>query len=194
MRPILILLLASLPLTGYCTEQDREEDRASLRAIVKDFEEGINKKDMSILLKHVSPNVIVTFYDGTVITSIDEFNAYYEKMMEGPLRIVKDLKTTYTINAPATFYGDTAIGHGKTADNFELMRGLNFTLNGNWSATAVKVDNQWKVASIHFSSNLFDNELLNNVKKTNKLYATGGFTAGVLLLLIVSWFRKKQSA
>jgi len=193
-RLIIVIVLSCFSINGYSAEQDREEDRAALRAILKDFEESINKQDTSILLKHVAPNIIVTFYDATVITNIDEFNAYYEKMMNGPLKIVKNLKTTYTNSAPAIFYGDTAIGYGKTVDNFELVRGLNFTLDGNWSATVVKIDNQWKVVTIHFSSNLFDNAILNNVKRVNKLYALGGFIAGVILLLIIGWMRKKKSA
>lgn len=192
-RTFLAILLVSFSSYSFSADADREEDRALLRGILKDFEQSINKKDMSILLKHVSPNIIVTFYDATVITNVDEFNAYYEKMMNGPLKIVKDMSTTYTVSSPATFYGDTAIGYGNTVDNFELMRGLDFTLNGKWSATAVKVDGQWKVASIHFSSNLFDNALLNNVKDANRLFAAGGFIIGIILLLLISWMRKKKS-
>lgn len=191
---MLLIVLSCISLNGYSAEQDREADRAALRGILKDFETSINKHDPSILLKHVAPNIIVTFYDATVITNVNEFNDYYKKMMEGPMKIVKNLKTTYTNSAPAVFYGDTAIGYGKTEDHFELMRGLDFKLDGNWSATAIKMDNQWKVVAIHFSTNLFNNALLNDVKKLNKLYGIGGFATGVILMLIITWVRKKKSA
>jgi len=101
---------------------------------------------------------------------------------------------TATLGGPAVFYGDSAIAYGTATDTFELSEGLKFTLNSNWSTTAVKDNGQWKVAALHFSTNLFDNPLLNNAKRAMWIAAVIAFVVGLAVAwLLARMLRKKPS-
>jgi len=50
---------------------------------------------------------------------------------------------------------------GTCVDHFRLTSGKTFDLTSKWTATVVKNAGQWKVASYHTSSNIFDNPILN---------------------------------
>jgi hypothetical protein len=47
---------------------------------------------------------------------------------------------------------------------FPVARGP-FTLNSNWTSTSAKIDGQWKVVSMHLSSNVFTNSLIAEAKE-----------------------------
>jgi hypothetical protein len=114
-------------------------------------------------------------------------------MIKGATPIVRKLTTTATLGGPAVFYGDTAIAFGTTVDRFELTDGLDFTLNANWSTTVVKTDGQWRVAALHFSTNLFDNALLNAARRLAMYAAGGAFLLGIVLTWLVMRKRGKQA-
>jgi ketosteroid isomerase-like protein len=169
----------------------RPEDRQQLRELLGKVETAISNLQVEEVIKLMQPDVIVTWQNAEVSRGPDQIRAYYNRMMKGSAPIVKKFTTQATLGGNAAFYGDTAIAYGTTVDNFELMEGLNFSLHGNWSTTVVKVDGQWKIAALHFSTNLFDNPLLNNAKRAAWYAALGGLLAGMLLMLLITRFRRK---
>ena len=91
------------------------------------------------------------------------------------------------------FYGDSAVAWGTTVETYELSDGLKFTLNANWSTTIVKKDGDWKIAALHFSTNLFDNPLLRNAERLVWIAGLVGLLAGVLAAWLLSrWLRKSR--
>lgn len=137
-----------------------------LRLIRADLIKAVNSNDRELLLKHLHPNITVTWMNGEVSRGPEEVKAYYDRMMSGPNKVVESV----TINPEAArlsdLYGDTAISYGKSDDHFKLTNGLEFDVQNRWSAVLIKQDGQWKVAEFHASANLFDNPLLNAAKKT----------------------------
>lgn len=169
----------------------RVEDRQQLRVLLDAMEAGVNKLDIEALLKLAQPDVVITWQNAEVSRGQEQVRAYYNRMVKGGAPIVRSLGTKATLGGPAVFYGDTAVAYGTMVDRYELADGLDFTLNADWSTTVVKVDGQWKVAALHFSTNLFDNALLNAAKRVAWYAAGGAFLLGVLLTGLVMRLRRR---
>ena len=60
--------------------------------------------------------------------------------------------------------------------------------------TAQKKEGEWKVFLVRFSTNLFDNQLLNSANDMNKIMGAGGVVVGVLLMFVIGRVRKKPAA
>jgi uncharacterized protein (TIGR02246 family) len=170
----------------------RVEDRQQLRVVLDEMEKAISSLDVEAAIKLMQPDVIVTWQNAEVSRGAEQIRTYYNRMLKAPVPIVKKFSTKATLGGPAAFYADSAIAYGTTIDTYELMDGLDFSLNANWSTTVVKTDGQWKVAALHFSSNLFDNPLLNNAKRMIWIAAIGAFLAGLLLAFVVGRLARKN--
>lgn len=169
----------------------RVEDRQQLRVLLDAMEAGLNQLDIDALLKLAQPDVVITWQNAEVSRGQEQVRAYYNRMIKGAAPIVRKLTTKATLGGPAVFYGDTAVAYGTNVDRFELTDGLDFSLNANWSTTVVKTDGVWKVAALHFSTNLFDNALLGAAKRLTWLAAGGAFLAGIVLMWLVMRGRRK---
>ena len=190
-----ILLFAFIaPVASLAQDDPHAADRASLLVILSGMEDALNARDMTGALKYLDDNVIITYHDATVTQGPDAAMAYYNRMMEGSAAIVTEFSTVASVGAPAVFHGDTATAFGTTAERFVLAAGLELKLNANWSMTARKNDGEWKVIALHFSTNLFDNQLLNSANDMNKMMGAGGVVVGVLLMLVIGRVRRKSAA
>lgn len=194
---IAILLLGMSPSWAATTpaldmSSGRVEDRQKLRDVLDQMEKAISDLNIDAAIKLMQPDVIVTWQNAEVSRGPEQIRAYYNRMIKGTAPIVKKFNTKATLGGPAIFYSESAIAYGTTIDTYELIEGLNFTLNANWSTTVVKTDGQWKVAALHFSTNLFDNPLLNNAKRMIWIAAIAAFFAGVLAMFVIARFTRKK--
>lgn len=162
----------------------RVEDRQQLRTLLDQMEKAISNLDVEGALKLMTPDAVVTWQNAEVSRGPEQIRAYYNRMLKGSAPIVKKFSTRATLGGPAVFYSDSAIAYGKTVDTYELTDGLSFDLHAAWSTTVVKSDGQWKVAALHFSTNLFDNALLNAAQRSVWVAAAAAFVAGLLLALL----------
>ena len=53
--------------------------------------------------------------------------------------------------------GESAISTGDSVAYFKIRGGLEFTAPLRWTASLVHDSGSWKIAAMHFSSNIFDN-------------------------------------
>lgn len=193
--PLTICLLLSFVSTPTLAQDDpRAADREALLVILSGIEQALNDRDLSSALEHLDDDIVITYQDATVTHGQDGATEYYNRMMEGAGAIVTDFSTVADVGAPAIFHGDTAVAHGTNVDTYVLARGLEFTLNANWSSTMQKKDGEWKVVALHFSSDLFDNPLLNNSRRMNRIVGVGGVLVGVLLMWVIGRVRRKSAA
>lgn len=177
---ILLTLCLSIPLS-YGQDDDRKEDRQALLEKLDVVAEAINNKDISALESVMHENITVVFLNGEVARGIPAVKDYFEKTLGGAEAILKDYSTKAEVSAPARFFGDVVVADGSTEDVYQFTDGLAFTTNSLWSVTLVKTDQDWKVAQLHFSVNIFDNALLNTAK--NQLW-TFVLTAAVIAVII----------
>jgi hypothetical protein len=73
---------------------------------------------------------------------------------------------------------------------FPVIRGP-FKLSSRWSSTVAKSDGQWKIVSLHLSSNVFTNPLI--AELTRALTYAGG--AGLVVGGLAGWLlgRRRRS-
>lgn len=190
-RLSVLLLLLGLSLSGQA--QEREQDRAMMRDMLAEIEQALNDQDFEAILRHTHEDVVITYYNAEVTRGHAAAREYFERMIKGSNAVVKEYSTRGEVSAPAVFHGDTAVAYGTTVENYKLAAGLEFTLNGRWSTTMLKVGDEWKVIALHFSSNLFDNPLLNNANRGVWISASVAFVVAVILMLIVGRLRSRKS-
>ncbi|HMW77220.1 MAG: SgcJ/EcaC family oxidoreductase [Betaproteobacteria bacterium] len=171
----------------------RIEDRQALRVLLDRMEKATASLDIDTATSLMHPDAIVTWQNAEVSKGHEQIRAYYARMVKGSNPIVKGYSVKAALGGPATFYGDTAIAWGTTVETFELSDGLKFTLNANWSTTIVKQGGEWKIAALHFSTNLFDNPLLKNAERFAWIAGLLGLLAGALAAWLLSrWSRKSK--
>lgn len=168
------------------------EERQQLRTLLEQMEKGIGSLDVEAVIKLMTPDAIVTWQNAEVSRGPEQIRGYYNRMLKGSSPIVKKFSTKATLGGPAVFHADSAIAWGTTVDEFELADGTLFTLNANWSTTVVKQNGQWKVAALHFSTNLFDNPMLNKAQSLIKMAAIAGVLGGFLLAFLATKFLGKK--
>ena len=178
---IAAMLLLSPPVQG-------QEDPAhnELRALKKEFLKAYNDGDMDKVISYLDDNVVVTWQNGKVSQGPKEVKAFYEKMTKGPDRIVEKSTIQPEADALSVLYSEgdpfkskfvVAIAWGHSKDHYQLTDGTQFDQDTRWSATVIKKDGKWKVASIHISVNLFDNPILHLAIRKTATYVGGCWPA-----------------
>ncbi len=177
-----------------CCAWARAEDprHAELRQLRDSVFQAYEARDIDALLKHVQDDVIVTWQNAEQNHGKAELRSFYDRMMQGDAPIVTDVKSELVVHQLATLYEpNTAIACGTLKDQFKLRSGLSFNLDSQWSATLVKENDQWKIASFHVSSNMFDNPLLSAAQ--NSFWVSGGVAGVVGLILGILLGRQRRS-
>jgi ketosteroid isomerase-like protein len=166
-----------------------------LRALKRDAETALNKRDLDGLLRFAESRAVATWQDAQVSRGHDGVRTYYEKMLGGDDSIVRDVSTEIVVDELAHLYGgDTAVSSGDMVQHFQLRDGMKFDLNSRWTATLVLADNQWRIAGFHVSANLFDNPVLSMAVRKTMLWsaAIAGLIGLVVGLLVMIFWRPRS--
>ena len=165
-----------------------------LRLVRDGLLEAMNKGDLEGTLKYLHTNCVITWHNAEVSRGHDGVRAYYNRVMSGPNKIVESFTTTLKVDELTILYGDNmGICYGSSDEHFKLATGKDLDVKGRWSATLVKEDGHWLIASLHASTNLFDNVMLDIAKKAATIFAIVSLVVG----LIIGWLigrRRKRTA
>ena len=167
------------------------EDRKQLLHLMAEVEAGINEQNIERMLAQMEDSATVTWLNAEVSRGKADIKAYYQRMVGGEGAILKRYLTKAKLGAPAKFYGDIAVADGTTADEFFPWKRGVFKFNSNWSGTMVKVEGQWKLASLHLSTNVFNNPLLDEYKEMLWYIGLGAFGAGLILMFLIMHFARR---
>lgn len=192
MKKIVCCVLLMLAVNVYAETDPHEADRQQLREILESMKKALNAMDFDQASTNLHQEGVVTYYNAEVTVGHDQARQYFNRMLTASEAIVKEYRLKGDVSAPAYFYGDTAVAYGTTEEYYKLAKGLEFTLKGNWSATLAKQQGQWKIVNLHFSSNLFDNPLLNTANAMHLYIGTGAFLGGLLLMFVLMRLLRKQ--
>jgi hypothetical protein len=88
--------------------------------------------------------------------------------------------------------GDAGVCYGSSDEQFKLTSGKELRVEGRWSATLVKAGGRWLVASLHESTNLYDNVLLDLARKVAWSVAMVSLVLGLIIGFIAG--RKSKSS
>ncbi|QRK09105.1 SgcJ/EcaC family oxidoreductase [Archangium violaceum] len=163
---------------------DVEATHQALRTIKNDMEQALNARDLDRLLSHVHPNVVFTTMNNDVRVGKDSIRAYYDQMMNGPDRVVQKITARFEVDELTRLYGNTGIAQGSSTDHYLLTDGTDIVVNGRWTCTLVKEGDQWLIAAFHYSTNVFDNPVLDKVKIAAVTFGGIG-TVGMLVIGLV---------
>jgi hypothetical protein len=178
---IVIAALMSMP-SWTASETPEAPEHAALRLLRGHLLDSINKMDIDGILEDLHPNVVVTWHNAEVSRGRQGVREYLNRMTGGPNPFVKSFKADVNVDELTALYGgSTGIAFGSSNEQFKLATGLDFTLHGRWTATLIRVNGKWLVASLHASTNLFDNPLLNLAKRS--LYIGVGISSVIALAI-----------
>jgi ketosteroid isomerase-like protein len=194
---------ATAPAPGAAMSPDVEATHTALRALRESLLDAWTRRDMDALLTHVDPNVVVTWQNGEVSRGPEGIRKFYNEVMVGPNKLISDISSTLKVDELSILHGDnTAIAFGSIHDDFTLSRGIartavlgsgdKFSLDSRWTATIVKKDGQWKLASYHVSVDAFSNPILSKAVAAAKQAAIIAGIVGLLLGAIVTWFFRRR--
>jgi uncharacterized protein (TIGR02246 family) len=196
MKRLWFLLLLPLVALDAQTPAD-EPTHQALRQLKTTMEKALNERDLNAIVANVAPNVVFTTMNGDVCVGAEAIRQYFHKMLTAPGHIVQDVTVKFEVDALTTLYGgDTGIAYGSSADHYELTNGETFDIKGRWTCTMVREGDRWVIASFHYSANIFDNPLLNRVKR---LIVQAGVAAGIIGVVLgasLGWLigRRRKTA
>ena len=163
-----------------------------LRALKAGIMDAINKADLERQLTFLHPNVVVTWHNAEVSRGRDGVRSYYQKLTSGPQKMVEKFSAEVNVDELTILHGDsTGIAFGSSVEHFTLTNGTTIDLKGRWSTTMVKEGGKWLVASLHVSTNLFDNVMLATSKKYAIRIACGAAGVAALLGWLIGRRRRK---
>lgn len=184
-----------LAITATAADAQIEATHNALRAMRDGLMDAVNKGDIDRELTYLTTNVVVTWHDATVSRGRGGVRDYYNRMVNGPNKVVADFHATINVDELTILYGDsTGIAFGSSLEHFKLVSGKSFDLKGRWTATMVKQDGRWLVAALHVSTNIFDNVMLDMMKQYAIRATCIAFVVGIVLGWFIGRIRRKSAA
>jgi len=160
---------------------DVEAIHNDLRGLREDLTKALIAADVDRTLTFAHKNIVTTWQNSEVTRGHDELKAFQVKMNLKNQRVFQGYKQPPEADDLSILYGgDTAIAFGSSVPHYKIL-GLDFHLKNRWTATLVKEDGRWLVASYHVSGNLLDNPVLAAAKSA--AYWSGGIALVVGLVL-----------
>ena len=186
-RCFALLLFCGWSIVGIAAAADdpHAEDRKQLLQIFAEIEGGINEQNIDRMVAQMDANATVVWLNAEASRGHADIKAYYRRMVGSGDAILKKYLTRAKVAAPARFFGDIAVADGTMVDEFFPIRRDAFKLDSNWSVTCAKINGQWKVVHLHLSANVFNNNLLDEVKQMVWYAAGGGLLAGLVLMFVL---------
>jgi uncharacterized protein (TIGR02246 family) len=153
-----------------------------LRALQATMEQALNNRDLDGLLANVDDNLVFTAMNAESGYGKQHVKDYFNRMLNGPDKIVENIKVDFVPDKLVTFYGpDVAVSAGNAQSHYELTNGMKFDVTARWTGTLVRNDGRWLVAAFHYSTNMFKNPVLDAQRKYMTM--AGGGVALVLAIL-----------
>lgn len=182
------------PLCSPAATTPEDPAHNELRAVRDELLDAINKGDIERQLTYLQTNVVMTALNTEVSRGREGVRAYFNKMTTGPKRVVESFSAEVNVDELTILYGgDTGIAFGSAVQHYKLTNGVKLDAKTRWTATFVKEDGRWLIASLHASANLFDNPLLTMTKRTAYWAGGGGLVAGLLIGILLARKRKTTS-
>lgn len=170
------------------TKAAEDTAHADLRALRAEIIDAITKGDIDAVIKHVHPNVVVTWQNAEVCRGHQGLRDFFNRTGK---QAFKGYKVPPTPDELTILYGgDTGVSFGQTAAEYNLL-GKELELNSRWTATLVKEDGRWLLASYHISMNVLDNPLLNAASGTLYWAAGGTLVAGLIAGTLIAKRKKR---
>lgn len=165
---------------------------AELDKFRDDLFHAFNAGDYPAMLeKYCHNDIIATWQDGTTSEGHAGVIAEFDKLKQFIDKMTVDATTDKRLILND---GNLVISSGEMKDHYELGRGPSVNLNSRWSATLVKDNDRWLLASFSASTNAFDNEVV-SLYLTSQKYtvSTVAGLVGIGIGLLISRTMNRRS-
>lgn len=189
----LAMFLAAPALAQQPTPQQAEAIHNELRALRDRAVAAIKSRQEDALFADLTDDIAFTAMDSVPVHGKAEAKAYYDKMMSGAASIVEDMNITIEPDILSNLHngGALAVSTGNSTAYFKLRGGIEFTAPLRWTATLVNEGAGWKVASAHFSANMFDNPIDAGIKRYLYLMLGAAGLVGLIIGYFVARLRRR---
>ena len=163
-----------------------EKDHQDIRHLLVDVTQAINTEDIKNIGSFFAKDYIYVGADQSAVTNHEEFVAYYDQLLGGKNALLKSLNFQPKALMKTKFIQDNVgIVYGESNDTYVLAGGHKTQVQSKWSATLLKEDGKWKVASLHNGVNFYDNPEITNFINFWKMAALGALVFGIALGFII---------
>ncbi|MDF1842550.1 MAG: nuclear transport factor 2 family protein [Rubripirellula sp.] len=167
-------------------ESSQKADREQLLQLREALTEAVIAGDVEEQIKYVLPDVVTIWQTNQVAQGHDGLRDFLSEVSPGGENIFQGYTERPTSDNVTILPGsNTAIAHGTSVPHYKWL-GMEFDLENRWSATLLKTDGQWKLATYHVSGNLIDNPVLTAAKQAIYLAVAISLIIGVVLGVLLS--------
>ncbi len=175
----------ALAQTAVADAQATESLHKGLRDLKATMQRALSDMDLNTLLANVTEDVVFTTMNGDVAVGRESIRKYFDTMMKGPKRVVTSINANFEADELSHLYGsDVAVAWGTSKDRYQMAVGGSLDVNARWSGTMVRREGRWLIANFHYSTNMFDNPVLDSQRK---IFFIGAAVAGLALALVAFW-------
>jgi ketosteroid isomerase-like protein len=190
---LLMLVIWNLPQNALADVNSQE-----INAIIRTREialQALNTRDFTKIAPYLHPNFTITTVDNQVFHKVPEFEKYWNQQFSNT---IKDIKMQLKGDTLRTFITpEIDVATGESIATFSFQDGKSADMGLRWTAVLQKLQNKWVIQSLHFSSNLLDNPVLNAAQKLGQTVAiatgVGGFILGAITILLLGRRTKTRS-
>jgi len=159
--PALLMLLVMQTTLAAPDTITRDADHAALRQLRDKLVAAINRQDGAALAPCFTKEFAFTTVTQETLTTREQVEAYFERMFRATDAPLRGMSTEPTSDIMTRFIDEnTGVCYGQTKDTYTLKSGDVATMHNRWSATVVKEDGQWKVATAHVGTDFLHNPVL----------------------------------
>ena len=194
-----VIIACLVLLINWCTPlvhaDQYDADRHQMKIMLEDIRTKLNHPEqLSALAPYFDDNAIITFYDARTVIGPKGLLKYMDTMVTGSHPVLKSYKVFGSEITPATVYANnTATAYGWIQNRFDFVNGESITVDGHWTTSLIKLNNQWKIVTLQFTSNLFDNPLINTMEHKLIYFIVIGLIGGIVLSFIVRHLVARRS-
>ncbi|MGL5061186.1 MAG: YybH family protein [Microcoleus sp.] len=155
--------------------------------------QAINTRNFSKIEPYLHPDFTITTVDNRVFHKVPEFENYWKQQFGNS---IKDIKMTVKVDNPRiTLSPEILVSYGDAIATFYFKDNNSADMAMRWTAVMQKLQGRWTIQSLHFSSNLLNNPVLNGTQQAARFGAVaagvGGLFLGIVGMLL--WHRQRQS-
>lgn len=195
---LLSIVLLAIVIGNFSSSALADVGQGDIDAIIRTREialEALNTRNFTKIDPYLHPQFIITTVDNQVFHTTSEFEKYWNQQFSSTIENIKMQLQGETIRTFLSPEIDVAAGGAITTFSFKDGKSANMTLR--WTAVLQKLEDKWMIQSLHFSSNLLDNPVLNAARQLNKTLGVaaglGGFLLGAATMVILNRRTKRRA-
>ncbi|WP_414514604.1 YybH family protein [Nostoc sp. PCC 9305] len=189
---LLVLVIWNLPQYALADVNPQE-----INAIIRTRDialQALNTRDFAKIQPYLHPNFTITTVDNQIFHEVPEFEKYWNQQFSSSIKDIKMQLKGDTLRTFLTPDIDVASGEamsttGYAYASFSFKDGKAADMALRWTAVLQKLQDKWTIQSLHFSSNLLNNPVLNAAQQLGRILAVaagvGGFLLGAVTMLLL---------